>query len=66
VLSNGTLGAAAFYTGAAAHDASDRIVYDSGTGDVFYDLDGTGAAAAIKFAILGAGLAITNADFVVI
>jgi serralysin len=66
LTSTGTLGAAAYFTGAAAHDASDRIVYNSGTGDVFYDSDGTGAAAAIKFAILGAGLAVTNADFVVI
>ncbi len=28
----GTLAAAAFFAGTAAHDADDRIVYDAGTG----------------------------------
>ena len=62
----GRLAAAAFHTGAAAHDASDRIIYNSASGVLSYDADGTGAAAAIHFATLSPALAITNADFVVI
>lgn len=49
-----------------AQDASDRIIYNSSTGDLYYDKDGTGAAAAIKFAHLDTGLSLTHADFSVI
>ena len=62
----GTLPAAAFHLGAAAGDLSDRILYDPGTGAVRYDADGNGAAAAVRFATLATGLAVTNADFVVV
>jgi len=63
---NNTLGAGAFWTGSAAHDADDRIVYDAATGALFYDADGNGAGAAVQFATIGTGLALTNADFVLI
>ncbi|HWT11134.1 MAG TPA: Ig-like domain-containing protein, partial [Allosphingosinicella sp.] len=63
-IATGTLSAAAFHTGAAAADSSDRIVYDSATGNLFYDSDGTGADAQVLFATLDTGLALTNADFV--
>ncbi|MFM7028720.1 MAG: calcium-binding protein [Chakrabartia sp.] len=36
-----------------AHDATDRIIYDTTTGNVFYDADGTGSKAAILVAQLG-------------
>lgn len=62
----GTLTSGAFYKGAAAHDPSDRIIYDSATGALSYDADGNGAGAAIRFAQLTKGLALTNADFLVI
>ena len=64
----GTLAAAAFRanTSGLAGDATDRIIYETDTGKLFYDADGTGAAAGIHFATLGVGLALTNADFVVI
>jgi Ca2+-binding RTX toxin-like protein len=55
-----------FVIGAAALDAGDRIIYNSATGAVYYDSDGTGAAAQIQFAQLGTGLALTNFDFLVI
>ena len=61
---SGTLAASAFHTGSAAADASDRIVYDSVTGNIFYDADGSGAAAAVLFASVTAGTALTNLDFV--
>ena len=52
--------------GAAAADATDRIIYNSGTGNLFFDQDGTGAAAQVLFADLATGLALTNNDFFVV
>jgi Ca2+-binding RTX toxin-like protein len=65
-LNTGTLAASAFRIGAAAADATDRIIYNSVNGDLFYDADGTGANAAILFAELDPNLALTSADFVII
>jgi ELWxxDGT repeat protein len=62
----GTLAATAFNTGSAASDADDRIIYDSATGALYYDADGTGATAQIQFATLSAGLAMGNTDFFLI
>jgi Ca2+-binding RTX toxin-like protein len=60
---DGTLDAGAFVGGTAAQDADDRIVYDGATGKIFYDADGSGAGAAILFAQVSAGTALTNLDF---
>ena len=65
-LAPGPLPPGAFYAGPAAHDGNDRIVYDATTGNLFYDPDGTGAAAAILFAQVAAGTTLTHADFVLI
>jgi Ca2+-binding RTX toxin-like protein len=64
-LNPGTLAASAFRanTTGLAGDATDRIIYETDTGKVFYDADGTGATAGIHFATITAGLALTNADF---
>ena len=54
-LPSGALAAGAFYShlgATAAHDANDRIVYDTATGKLFYDADGAGGAAAKLFAIV--------------
>jgi Ca2+-binding RTX toxin-like protein len=61
----GTLAAAAFHRGTAAAAPEDRIVYDPGSGKIFYDADGNGAGAQILFATVTAGTALTNADFLV-
>jgi Ca2+-binding RTX toxin-like protein len=65
-LAVGTLAATQFVIGAAAQDADDRIVYDDATGALLFDIDGTGAAAAVQFADVGAGLALSNLDFLVV
>ena len=65
-LANGALAAGAFVTGAAAGDADDRIVYNSATGQIFFDADGNGAGAAVQFATVNAGTILTAADFMVI
>jgi len=64
-IGNGTLAANAFVMGSAAGDADDRIIYDPVTGALYYDADGNGGGAAVQFATLATGLALTNADFVV-
>ena len=52
--------------GTAAQDADDHIIYDSGTGALYYDGDGSGGTAAVRFAQVSAGLALTNLDFYVV
>ncbi|PKP67124.1 MAG: hypothetical protein CVT83_08840 [Alphaproteobacteria bacterium HGW-Alphaproteobacteria-5] len=67
-LANGILAASAFaanLTGFAT-DASDRIIFETDTGNLFFDVDGTGASARVQFAVLSAGLAVTNLDFFVV
>jgi aqualysin 1 len=59
----GTLPAAQFRIGTAAGDADDRILHDRTTGNIYYDRDGTGAAAPVLFARVAAGLVLTNANF---
>ena len=61
----GTLVADAFFSGAAAHDLTDRIIYNSATGALSYDPDGTGAGPVTQFAALSLGLALTNGHFAV-
>ena len=65
-LAPGALAAANFYAGSSAHDADDRIIYDSATGNIYYDSDGNGANAQVLFAQVGPGTALTNVDFMVI
>jgi Ca2+-binding RTX toxin-like protein len=64
-LSLGYLSAGAFHIGSSAADTGDRIIYNSATGDLFYDADGAGGAAQVRFAILDTGLAMTSADIYV-
>ena len=62
----GALAKGAFWIGAAAHDADDRIIYNKATGALSYDADGKGGAAAVQFATLSKSLVPTFADFVVV
>ena len=52
--------------GPAATTPDHRIVYDSATGALFYDAAGTAGGAAMQFATLSPGLALTAADFMVV
>lgn len=61
----GTLGKAAFKLGTAASTTAHRIIYDQATGYVYYDADGTGAAAQVRFATLVNKPAISRSDFFV-
>jgi Ca2+-binding RTX toxin-like protein len=61
-----TLSAGAFFIGAAAHDRDDRIVYDSSTGSLMYDADGSDSGQAKAFAVLDVGLALTHDDFSIV
>ena len=65
-FANGPLAAERFVVGAAAQDASDNIIYNSATGAIYYDSDGSGAAAAVQFAQVTAGLALTHLDFAIV
>lgn len=52
----GTLNSDAFLAAAGAteaNDASDRVIYDTATGILYYDADGVGGTAAVEFAQLG-------------
>ena len=62
----GNPGPGAFYRGAAAHDASDRIIYDTTSGNLYYDPDGTGAADPTLFATLTGAPWVAYTDFFVV
>ena len=67
-LSVGALGASAFVANlsGAATSSSHRVIYETDTGALWFDQDGTGAGARVQFATLGTGLALTAADFLVV
>ena len=65
-LAPGALTTGAFFTGAAAHDPGDRIVYNAATGALIYDQNGSADGGASVFAVIGKNLAITHADFFVV
>jgi Ca2+-binding RTX toxin-like protein len=67
----GALSEAAFVSGegrTTSADTLDRIIYDTTTGDLYYDADGTGSTSAIKIALIGTSTqtALDHTDFLVI
>ncbi|WP_288995358.1 M10 family metallopeptidase C-terminal domain-containing protein, partial [uncultured Gemmobacter sp.] len=67
-LATGVLAASAFVanlTGIAT-TAAQRIIYETDTGDLFFDADGSGAGASVRFATLNPGLGLANTDFLVV
>ena len=65
-LDLGALSASAFVSGTSAQDSNDRIIYDAATGSIYYDADGNGAGAAIKFASVTPLTPIDETAFVII
>jgi serralysin len=67
-LSAGTLAATAFKTigvAGAVVDADDRIIYDTSTGNLYFDVNGSSAGGAAHIARLTAGLALNAAEFTI-
>ena len=64
----GALAAAAFYQSAdgMAHDDTDRILYNTTGGQLWYDADGNGGTVAVQLAQLSAGLDLSADNFWVI
>jgi Ca2+-binding RTX toxin-like protein len=50
----------------AAHDASDRLIYNTSTGDLHYDSDGTGSATAVHLGVLDGAPTLVATDIEVI
>ena len=67
-MGTGTLSAAQFVANASgtAQDANDRIIYETDTGKLFFDSNGSAAGGATQFAQLSSGLALTANDFSII
>jgi serralysin len=66
---NAVLNAADFHSGTgatfAATTASQHILFDTATHGLFYDADGSGAGAAVQFAVLAGVASLTAAAFFV-
>jgi Ca2+-binding RTX toxin-like protein len=62
----GALNPALFFAGAAAHDPTDRVVYNQSTGALDYDSNGNAAGGVTHIALLSTRPVLTIADFVVI
>lgn len=65
-LAAGTLPASAFASGSTATDAAHRILYDSATGAIYFDSDGTGANAPIHFMSVTPGSLVNGTGFVIV
>jgi Ca2+-binding RTX toxin-like protein len=70
-LTTGQLSADQFRSGAGvstANDSSDRVIYNTTTGALFYDADGLGGTAAIQIALMGTTIhpAITYQDIFIV
>ncbi len=64
-LQPGALSASAFFAGAGSHDTTDRIIYNSSTGALYFDSDGSGGAQQTQFATLSAHLPLSASSFII-
>ena len=65
----GDLVESAFYFGenvTKAHDADDRFIFNTTSGDLYFDRDGSGAAAATLIGVLTPGTQLSAADFKIV
>lgn len=62
----GTLDPGLFYLGSSAVNQSDRFIYDSSTGKLFFDADGIGSAAQVQIGLLSNKATLTSSNITVI
>jgi Ca2+-binding RTX toxin-like protein len=62
----GNLTTGEFNLGTKATQLDDRIIYNSNTGALIYDFNGSASGGGVQFASVSAGLALTNLDFIII
>ena len=65
-LTLGPLSSTQFTIGSAATDASVRFIYNSFTGGLFFDSDGTGSLEQVQLGTLSPGLSLSSSDIEVI
>ncbi|MCC5646924.1 calcium-binding protein [Nostoc sp. CHAB 5824] len=64
-LSSGSLKASQFIIGTSANTSVQRFIYNSATGELFFDQDGSASGfTQVKFAQLSGGLSLTENNFV--
>jgi pimeloyl-ACP methyl ester carboxylesterase len=62
LISGSVLPDTLFSIGTGATDTNTRFIYDNTTGNLFFDVDGTGTNEQVQIANLSPGLALTNAN----
>ena len=60
LISNQPINVDQFVIGAGAMDSSDRFIYNSRNGALYFDSDGSGSIPQINFAQLSSGLSLSN------
>ncbi|WP_229549362.1 calcium-binding protein [Nostoc sp. CHAB 5836] len=66
-LSTGSLSATQFTIGTSVTTSEERFIYNSATGGLFFDSDGSASGfTQVKFAQLDGGLSLTEKNFVVV
>jgi Ca2+-binding RTX toxin-like protein len=66
LVQTGNLSKSFFVASTKAKDKDDYVVYDKATGALYYDIDGSGKGAAVKFAQLTKGTVLAHDDLFVI
>ncbi len=65
----GDLAEGAFYSGEGitkAHDADDRVLFDTQSGNLYFDRDGSGSSAAVLIGVLTPGSSLSATDFKIV
>lgn len=62
LVANSALSSAQFIVGSSATNASQRFIYNSATGNLFFDVDGNGATASVQIATLVTKPLLTASD----
>jgi Ca2+-binding RTX toxin-like protein len=63
---NGVLAAGVFTTGTSATSIDQRLIYDNTSGDLFFDVDGSGSTAQVQIARLSTKPSLTSNSFSIV